>query len=88
MRRRTMVPVWMSDDELDSYVEEQLVATGSEFDLQYWREFIDGPDVGNSWLEQGQEFLSVLDITVVDVRDDDTGDMLEWLVTRLPGWDV
>lgn len=73
------LPKWMSDDELDPYVEGQLAARGSEFDLQYWREFIDGPA---AWLEQGQEFLSPLGITVTDCRD--IGDMLEWLVEKLP----
>ena len=75
---------WMSDDELDPYVKEQLEATNSPHDLDYWRELLTAEPDKEAWLRVGAAFLSELDITVVDVRDAD--DMLEWLVKRLPGW--
>lgn len=81
----SILPRWMSDDDLDPVVEKRLEETGSEFDLQYWRDFIDGPE--DAWLEQGQEFLSPLGITVTGCRDDENGDMLEWYVEALPGVD-
>jgi hypothetical protein len=79
-----MMPVWMTDRDLDPYIELRLKhwAVNSPHDLDYWRELLTDEHDEEAWLRIGGGFLAELGIIVEKVRD--TGDELEWLVWKLP----
>ena len=77
-----MMPAWMSDSDLDPYIELQIKTLKSPCTLDDWRELLTSEVDDEACLRVGQEFLSKLGIAVEKVRDID--DELEWLVWKLP----